>query len=126
MSNRRQERFWNQLLSITAKGKVVPVVGEDILALPDGSSDLFYAGLAKRFASYSGLELPPGQPPVLSSVVSSHPEFRDNPHDIYQEIGEEYDDWNPDIPEPLINLAGIGHFNLFVSTTFDDLLERAI
>ncbi|MCU7810705.1 MAG: TIR domain-containing protein, partial [Candidatus Thiodiazotropha sp. (ex Notomyrtea botanica)] len=32
----------------------------------------------------------------------------------------------PDIPEPLINLAGIGHFNLFVSTTFDDLLERSI
>ena len=113
------------MLSITAKGKIVPVVGEDILILPDGSEETLYEGLAKRYASFCDLQLS-DQRPVLSSLVRSHPEFRDNPHDIYQEIGEEYDEWEPDIPEALIDLAKIGHFNLFVSTTFDDMLERAI
>lgn len=121
----KEKRFWNQLLGTTARGRVVPVVGEDILVLPDGSGELLYDGLAKRYASFCDLPLS-GQAPILSSFIRSHPDFRDNPHDVYQEIGEEYMDWSPDIPESLINLAEIRHFTLFISTTFDDLLERAI
>ena len=45
---------------------------------------------------------------------------------MYQELGQELEAWNPPIPEPLRALARIRHFNLFVSTTFDNLLERAI
>lgn len=124
MESRRQDRFWNQLIAIINKGNVVPIVGEDLLRLPD--EQYFYTSLAKRYAKYSNIEFPPGEPVSLSSIVRSHPDFRDNPHDIYQEVGEEYDYWNPDIPPSLLELAKITKFNLFVSTTFDNLLEKAI
>lgn len=123
ISDRKEERFWNQLLGIISQKNVVPVIGEGLLNLSEGK---IYEGLAKRYADYCGIELDDNAAQCLSTVARSHPEFRDNPHDIYHEIGEEYSDWNPDIPQSLLDLAAVKHFNLFVSTTFDDLLERAL
>ena len=122
---RRQDRFWNQLLMLIAKGNVVPVVGEDLLYTTDESNNI-YSELAVQYADYHKLQLLDNQENDLSSIVRCHPEFRDNPYDIYQDIGELFKEWNPEIPIPLIQLARIKHFNLFVSTSFDDLLEKAI
>lgn len=126
MDARRQDRFWNQLLKIINKGHVIPVVGEDMLYLSEQVDENLYKQLARRYAEYSGIELSNHQSFDLSSTVRSHPEFRNNPYDVYQEIGEEYELWDPEIPKELLQLAKISHFNLFVSTTFDNLLERAI
>ncbi|HKT78684.1 MAG TPA: toll/interleukin-1 receptor domain-containing protein [Vicinamibacterales bacterium] len=127
VDNRRQERFWNQLLGLLAKGTLVPTVGEGLLTLPaaDGGGTL-YEALAARVADAFDLHLAADQRTNLSAVVRSHPEFATNPHDVYLELGEIYDDWKPPVPDPLRALARIRHFNLFVSTTFDDLLERAL
>jgi len=126
IDQRRQDRFWSQLLGMIAKGSMVPVVGEDLVRLPgDPGGRTLYSTLADRFATAIGIdnEATAGN---LSATVRQHPEFRDNPHDVYQELGQELEAWNPPIPEPLRALARIRHFNLFVSTTFDNLLERAI
>jgi hypothetical protein len=126
IDHRRRDRFWSQLLGMLAKGTMVPVVGEDLLELPGmAPGTTLYPALADRFASLLDLrdESIRGN---LSATVRQHPEFRDNPHDVYQELGQELDAWNPPIPEPLRALARIRHFNFFVSTTFDNLLERAI
>jgi hypothetical protein len=54
------------------------------------------------------------------------PDFQRNPYNVYDDLRETVKEWNPAIPESLRALARIRHFNLFVSTTFDDLLERAL
>lgn len=123
---RRQDRFWSQLLAMVGKGSVVPVVGEDLLQLPgEPPGSTLYPLLADRYAAAAGIdnEATRGD---LSATVRLHAEFRDNPHDVYQELGHELESWNPPIPEPLRALARIRHFNLFVSTTFDNMLERAL
>jgi hypothetical protein len=123
---RRQDRFWNQLLGMIAKGSMIPVVGQDLLQLPGEPPDrTLYPVLADRYAATVGFDNSSTRGD-LSATVRLHPEFRDNPHDVYQELGQELEAWNPSIPEPLCALARIRHFNLFVSTTFDNLLERAL
>ena len=125
--SRRQDRFWNQLLGMVSKGTVVPIIGEDLLQLPgEAPGTTLYQALAARYAALFDIHVAEDQLGSLSATVRQHPDFRDNPHDVYHELGVEYDAWNPPIPESLRSLARIRHFNLFVSTTFDNLLERAI
>lgn len=127
IEDRKKTRFWNQLLDLIAKGNVVPIVGEELLQLPGeprGAS--LYEALAKRYATLCGIELEDQFQGNLSATVRRHPDFRDSPFNVYDDLGKEYEQWNPPIPEPLLALAKISHLNLFVSTTFDDCLERAL
>jgi hypothetical protein len=125
--DRRHQRFWTQLLGVVSKGTVVPVVGEALLQVADAPpGTTLYRALAERFASLVDIQVDQTEAGSLSATIRQHPDFRDDPHDVYQELGQEYEAWNPPIPEPLRKLARIRHFNLFVSTTFDTLLERAL
>lgn len=126
LESRRQKRFWNQLLKVIERGNVVPVVGEDLLVINTDPVSYFYDGLAQRFAQSSEYEICRDSPCTLSATVRNHPDFIRNRHDISQEIGEEFEDWDPAIPEPIRALARIRDFKLFVSTTFDNFLERAL
>lgn len=123
---RKQEKFWNQLVKVINCKDVVPVVGEDLLIINSDPEVHLYEELARRYADYAEIIAQLDQPCSLSATVRSHPEFNSNPHDISQEIGEELEELNPVIPAPIRKLAAITDFNLFVSTTFDDLLEKAI
>jgi hypothetical protein len=127
LEGRKQEKFWHSLIGIISKGGVVPIVGEDLLRLSSGQGeDTLYETLALRYSASYDMALDPAQKRNLSAVIRHHPDFQTNPHDVYCELKEEYDALNPAIPEPLRALARVRHFNLFVSTTFDDLLERAL
>jgi hypothetical protein len=126
-SERKRARFWNQLLDLIAKGDVVPIVGEELLQLPgEPPGTTLYQALAKRFADLCGIELEEQWRGNLSATVRRHPDFRDSPFNVYDDLGKEYEQWNPPIPETLRALAKITHLRLFVSTTFDDCLERAL
>jgi hypothetical protein len=127
IEDRKKTRFWNQLLDLIAKGNVVPIVGEELLQLPgEAEGTTLYQALAKRYAALCGIELEDQLQGNLSATVRRHPDFRDSPFNVYDDLGKEYEQWNPPIPEPLRALAKISHLNLFVSTTFDDCLERAL
>lgn len=127
MSDRKRERFWNQLLDLIAAGNVVPVVGEELLQVPTESGmTALYPELARRFAQTCDITMDDALKGNLSATVRRHTDFRDNPYGVYQDLTAEYEEWKPPIPEPLRALARIRHLNLFVSTTFDDLLERAL
>jgi hypothetical protein len=127
LDNRKRERFWNQLLDLIATGTVVPVVGEELLQLPgEPEPRTLYPELARRFAQTCDITTNDALKGNLSATVRRHPDFRDNPYGVYQDLTAEYVEWKPTIPEPLRALARIRHVNLFVSTTFDDLLERAL
>jgi hypothetical protein len=127
IEDRKKARFWNQLLDLIAKGNVVPIVGEELLQLPgEAEGATLYQALAKRYAALCGIELEDQFQGNLSATVRRHPDFRDSPFNVYDDLGKEYEQWNPPIPESLRALARISHLNLFVSTTFDDCLERAL
>jgi hypothetical protein len=127
LEDRKQERFWSQLLDLVSKGNVVPVIGEELLqvsAEPNGTT--LYPALAERYAAASEITLEKPLKGNLSATVRRHPDFFTSPFRIYQDIAAEYQALAPPIPETLRALAKIRHFNLFVTTTFDDLLERAL
>ena len=127
IGDRKKARFWNQLLDLIAKGDVVPIIGEELLQLPgEEQGATLYQSLAKRYAALCGIELEDQFQGNLSATVRRHPDFRDSPFNVYDDLGKEYEQWSPPIPEPLRALARISHLHLFVSTTFDDCLERAL
>lgn len=120
-------RFWEQLLQFIEEGRVVPIVGRDLLTLDLGDRQvLLYDLLAERLAGRLGLsaELPPGS---LNTVACSYLAEGGELEDIYSALKSILS--GPDglpIPRPLLDLAGIRPLRLFVSTTFDPLLARAI
>src|SRR5262245_22290362 len=122
-------RFWEQLLLLVDEGRVIPVIGPDLLLLPLADPQvLLYPFLAERMGEY--LELTEDESPAeesLNSVACRYLAKGNDPEDIYSALkavmpGE----GELPIPETLIKLAGIGSFKIFVSITFDSLLERAI
>jgi hypothetical protein len=123
-------RFWDQLLQFIEEGRAVPVVGQDLLQVEmEGKPTLLYTWLAEKLAEY--LEVP------LDDALAGHRPL----HQVasrFLEQGGELEDIYPalksilpprerlPIPEPLRQLARIRALKLFVSTTFDPLLQMAI
>ena len=123
-------RFWEQALQLVDEGRVIPVIGPDLLLVSHRDSQaLLYPLLAERLAQY--LELPDGESPAagqsLNAVACRYLAQGNDPQDIYSALKAVMpgDDELP-IPEPLIKLAEIRSLKTFVSITFDSLLERAI
>ncbi|HEY6322464.1 MAG TPA: toll/interleukin-1 receptor domain-containing protein [Thermoanaerobaculia bacterium] len=120
-------RFWEQLLQFIEEGRVVPIVGRDLLTLDLGDRQvLLYDLLAERLAGKLGLPAE-GSPCSLNDVACSYLAEGGELEDIYSALKSILA--GPDalpIPRPLLDLAGIRPLKLFVSTTFDPLLARAI
>ena len=122
-------RFWEQVLQVLDEGRVIPVLGPDLLVLSQGDSPtLLYPLLAERLAQYLELsdEASPSGP-SLNAVACRYLAGGNDPQDIYSALKAVMPpDSELPIPEPLIKLAEIGSLKTFVSLTFDSLLERAI
>jgi TIR domain/SIR2-like domain len=121
--------FWDQLIQLIEEGRVVPVVGQDLLTLPASTGHkLLYPFLANRLASYlkvSTDDLPPGA--ELNEVACRYLSRGKPAQQIYaalKTVAAEAE--TLPIPEPLLQLAAIRPIQLFVSTTFDSSLIRAI
>jgi hypothetical protein len=130
MSSGRVEasRFWEQVLQVVDEGRVIPVIGPDLLTISEpGSQTLLYSLLAERLGEY--LELPPAATPgeTLSAVACRYLALGNDPQDIYSALKAVMPaDADLAVPEPLLKLAAIRSFKTFVSVTFDSLMERAI
>jgi len=119
--------FWDQLLQLIDERRVVPVVGRDLLLLNDGGT--LYVRLAHQLAGYlevSPENLHPGD--ELNEVVCRFLAAGGLLQDVYSPlktmVGRE--SASLPIPPPLLQLASIRPFNLYVTTTFDSLLTRAL
>jgi hypothetical protein len=121
---------WSKLLQSIAKGVVIPIVGRDLLRVEiDGQSQLLYEYLAQRLARE--LEVDDCGPcSSLDQVVASYlnASRRNSRDDVniktFEILGEIQGQVG--VPEPLQKLASIEPFRLFVSTTVDSLLARAV
>lgn len=125
-----QEFFWDDLLEFIDENKVIPIVGAELLTVPDGAGGEIPLQrlLAERLAER--LRLPPAGglagDDALHLVVCRYLERGGRREEVYPRLRNLLKELAPPVPEPLRQLARIRHFNLFVSTTFDSLLERAI
>ncbi len=121
--------FWDQLLELIAGGHVVPIIGRDVLSMPsqDGTT-FFYPFLARRLAEYlevSGEDLLEGN--EFDIVARRYVEKKNRIEDIYSALKYVMPpEKDLPMPSPLVKLAAITPFQLFVTTTFDPLLQHVI
>lgn len=121
------ENTWEDLLSLIQSRKVIPVVGAGVVTF-GGDNLPLQPWLAQRLAERLGL--PPKEAPgewglneAVCEWLVRDPRHRNRAYTKLDGILRE------DCPEPgqtVRELASIGAFNLYLSTTFDPLLERAL
>lgn len=124
-----QDMFWDQILQLISERLVVPVLGRDVLKIShQGSNTLLYPLLARHLAEYlsvSDAELPIGD--ELNTVACRYKRDGNRIEDIYAALKSVMPIVDQlSIPTPLRQLAEIRPLKLFVTTTFDPLLARAL
>jgi hypothetical protein len=125
------DRFpWDDLLDYIQDGKVVPIVGHELLQADyQGRRVSLQRVLAERLAEREKLEVQWTPHLELNDVVCA---YLANPQarlvGLYDRVAGFLRGLTPPfpVPEPLARLAAIEPFDLFVSVTFDSLLARAI
>jgi len=113
--------------------KIIPILGQDLLSLntEQGPVHLYRLIADRLIAKY---RVKPDQLPAdytIADVACAVPAFERDPQLVYSQVATAYrhvlnEQLNGRFPEPIVQLAKIPFFRLFVALTFDDLLERAI
>ncbi len=122
------ENAWEDLLSFIEERRVIPIVGPELLMVANGERPrLLYELLAERLAARLGVDtrqLPERY--SLNDVVCSFLAHRGRREEAYVRLRGVLKEASLEPPLALRQLAAITDFDLFVSTTFDPLLETAI
>lgn len=124
------DQQWNNLLTYIEEGRVIPVVGAELMTVRDGEQTLpLNQWLARRLAERFELPLDGTAEDFdlndvvsLDSRVSKHPRREE----FYAAIVQLLRQAKPAPTEALLALASIPAFNVFVSMTFDSLLAQAL
>jgi hypothetical protein len=118
---------WDDLLSFIEERRVIPIVGPELLLVAsERGPRLLHDWVAEKLAArlnVSVSELP--QPYTLNDVVCWFLAARGRREEAYVRLRSIVKDANFEPPAALRRLAAITDFDLFVSTTFDSLLETA-
>jgi len=122
-------RQWRNLLTDIHDGQVVAVVGQELSVGRDGLSEVtLYQYLASELVRRFSLD--DGVLPKCYGLIDASNLYLQDPQneaeDLYRELRGIVNTLGWPIPEPLLDLAAIGGLNLFVTTTFDSLLEDAL
>ncbi|MCR4805257.1 MAG: toll/interleukin-1 receptor domain-containing protein [Clostridia bacterium] len=120
-----KEHHWDMLLDYIGQGRVVPVIGPELLvAAEDGRNVPFYQAVSKRLACH--FDMPEVEGETLSDLLARF--LRGNNTVKMARTGlikvlKELEDQ----PQPsLRRLASVTAFRLFLTTTPDALLARAL
>ncbi len=122
------ERFWSDLLLFIEEGKLVPVLGPDLLQIEaDGVTLRLHDWLARRLAQMNNVDLTSLPSPfVLNDVVAEHVKQGGERDALYADITQCLKDAYFSLPPALLDLAGIAPLDLFVTLSFDTLLAQAL
>jgi hypothetical protein len=119
---------WDDLISFIEERRVIPIIGPELLMVDtDQGQRLLYDWLAEKLARRLNVDvtqLP--QPYTLNDVVCWFLSARGRREEAYVRLRGILKDATFEPPRALRRLASIPEFDLFVSTTFDPLLESAI
>jgi hypothetical protein len=121
---------WDELLDTIEDGKVVPVLGHELLeAVVGDAPTTLQRLLANRLVAARGLTVELRRHFELADAVAAMLEQpRVRPDDSYPQVNRLMRALEPPFPVPdtLLRLASIRPLDLFVSTTPDDLMARAL
>ncbi|HXQ30837.1 MAG TPA: toll/interleukin-1 receptor domain-containing protein [Steroidobacteraceae bacterium] len=119
---------WEDLLSFIEDRKVIPIIGPELLQVAtDRGPRLLYDWVAEKLAARLNVDtslLP--RPYTLNDVVCWFLSARGRREEAYVRLRAVLRDANFEPPRALRRLACITDFDLFVTTTFDNLLEQAV
>ena len=120
-----KEHHWDMLLDYVGQGRVVPVLGPELLVAKDNSKEVpFYQYVTKRLAHY--LEMPEIEGETLDDFLTrfltgnnTMKMARTCMNKVLKEL--------EDTEQPaLMKLASVNAFRLFLTTTSDSLLAKAM
>lgn len=120
--------YWEDLPLYIEAGQVAVVVGAGAVTVEQESGQLPLVDVLARTLA-TELRTKPradGRAPTLNEVFTSNEQLRAQRSTLYARLKKAHDRLAPPIPETLRKLARIRQLRVFVSTTFDDLLARAI
>jgi hypothetical protein len=124
----RDDDLWEELLQLVEEGRVIPIVGRDLLAVElEGERIFLHRWLARQLAVALRLDAADVNLGSLNAVACAYLARGGEPEKIYHHVHRLLRTRGGlPVPEPLKQLASIRPFTLFVSTTFDSLLTQAI
>ena len=119
---------WDDLLNFIEERRVIPIIGPELLNVEtEGGPRLLYDWVAEKLAVKLGVDttlLP--RPYNLNDVVCWFLSSRGRREEAYTRLRSILRDASFAPPLALRQLAQITDFDLYVTTTFDPLLEQAI
>jgi hypothetical protein len=119
---------WDDLLNFIEEKRVIPIIGPELLKVETETGPrLLYDWIAEKLAAKLGVDtknLP--QPYSLNDVVCWFLTSRGRREEAYTRLRSILREANFTPPLALRQLAQITDFDLFVTTTFDPLLEQAV
>jgi hypothetical protein len=130
MSNESQtDSFdWDELLALIEEGKVIPVIGEGLGTVSDvGGQRLLYDVIADRLRVNLNIDDGDGALSLHKLACSYVGNDLTRLDSLYAKIKANMPrPGELGVPGPLLKLAAIRHFRLYVTTTFDPMLTAAL
>ena len=119
---------WDDLLNYIEERRVIPIIGPDLLRVQtDRGLRPLYEWLAEKLAARLQVDPEPlPRPLTLNDVVCSYLGQRGRREEAYTRLRSIMREVEFEPPAALRQLVQITDFDLFVTTTFDPLLERAV
>jgi hypothetical protein len=120
--------FWDDLLAHIRQRVLVPVVGPDVTVVESGNADLTFSTLiGQRLVDRWKLAVTPG-PTTMDEAVAAFVRERgqDEIERLYRVINDIIIEVDPQPADALRDLAAIDDLRMFVSTTPDRVLAKAI
>jgi hypothetical protein len=126
-----REFFWDDLLEFIEERRVIPVVGAELLTVPNPAEEGKETALLTLLAHKLGerLRVPTDDftgDDALHLTVCRYLQAGGRREEIYPRLRTLLKELAPPVPRALRQLARIRHFNLYVTTTFDSLLSEAL
>ncbi|MEO7478200.1 MAG: toll/interleukin-1 receptor domain-containing protein [Lysobacteraceae bacterium] len=122
------EDAWDDLLNYIEERRVIPIIGPDLLRVQtDQGLRPLYEWLAEKLAARLSVDvvgLP--QPLTLNDVMCCYLGQHGRREEAYTRVRSIMREVQFEPPQALRQLAQITDFDVFVTTTFDPLLENAI
>src|SRR5688572_12388305 len=125
------EQFdWDDLLLRVRTGGVIPIIGREVATIRDSPQLLVEDALAVELARELRINIEGLDRPSLADVARLHlaKERTQSSNALYSKLRQVMDRVLPTcgVPEPLGLLSAITDFGLFVTTTADSLMQKAL
>jgi hypothetical protein len=121
------EREWNKLINLILEGSVIPVLGPELLVVPEnGELKRLYDMWGSELAAQTHIDRPEDARRWTIYDVANQLSQLEFANDVAFDIDEVVRLRSWPVPDALKNLARIQDFSLYITTTVDHLMFQAM